>query len=171
MTFGGALGSSQLNASANVPGSFVYTPAAGVVPPVGNGETLAVTFTPTDLSSFFPVTTHQTINVLATGGTPAKLVLTQTLARGAGNAVVVTLTTVNSGATAAQNVVLTAAKIGTVSGTPIPLTIGTIAAGGTVQSTITFPATVGSAGAPATLTVTGTYTGGTISSGGRIVLP
>jgi hypothetical protein len=171
MTFGGSLGSSQLNAIANVPGSFVYTPAAGVVPPVGNGETLSVTFTPTDLSSFFPVTTHQTINVLATGGDPAKLVLTQTLARGAGNAVVVTLTTVNSGATAAQNVVLTAAKIGTVSGTPIPLTIGTIAAGGTVQSTITFPATVGSAGAPATLTVTGTYTGGTISSGGRIVLP
>jgi hypothetical protein len=44
---GTALSSAQLNATASVPGTFVYNPAAGTVPAMGN-DTLAVTFTPTD---------------------------------------------------------------------------------------------------------------------------
>jgi hypothetical protein len=46
VTFGGALSAVQLNATASVPGTFVYTPAAGTVLPVGNGQTLSVAFTP-----------------------------------------------------------------------------------------------------------------------------
>jgi hypothetical protein len=47
--FGSALGPQQLNASlAGIPGTFAYSPAAGFVPPVGNGFPLSVTFTPTD---------------------------------------------------------------------------------------------------------------------------
>ena len=51
MTFGQALGPAQLNATATVngttvPGTFVYTPAAGTVPPTGQNFPLSVTFTP-----------------------------------------------------------------------------------------------------------------------------
>jgi Flp pilus assembly CpaE family ATPase len=45
ITFGTALNDTQLNATAAVPGSFVYTPGPGYVLPVGT-HTLWVTFTP-----------------------------------------------------------------------------------------------------------------------------
>jgi hypothetical protein len=47
ITYGTALASGQLNATASVPGTFSYRPAAGTVPTVGS-NTLSVTFTPTD---------------------------------------------------------------------------------------------------------------------------
>ena len=46
--FGTALTSTQLNATGSVAGTFTYTPAAGTILPVRNGQTLTVTFTPTD---------------------------------------------------------------------------------------------------------------------------
>ena len=46
ITYGTALSGVQLDATANVAGSFVYSPAAGTVPKAGN-DTLKVTFTPT----------------------------------------------------------------------------------------------------------------------------
>ena len=48
----------QLNASANVPGTFAYTPAAGTVLNPGNGQLLSVLFTPTDNSDY---TIRQTV--------------------------------------------------------------------------------------------------------------
>jgi YVTN family beta-propeller protein len=62
--YGTALGSGQLNAAANVPGTFVYSPAAGTVLNAGNGRVLSVTFTPTDLINFAPATKTVTIDVL-----------------------------------------------------------------------------------------------------------
>jgi len=47
ITYGTALGASQLNATANIAGNFTYTPAAGTVLAAGN-RTLSVIFTPTD---------------------------------------------------------------------------------------------------------------------------
>jgi Flp pilus assembly CpaE family ATPase len=47
ITYGTALGAAQLNATASVPGKFVYTPGAGEVLAAGT-HTLQVTFTPTD---------------------------------------------------------------------------------------------------------------------------
>ena len=44
------------------PGSFVYTPAAGAILPVGT-DTLSVTFTPTDTASYTAVTQTATIAV------------------------------------------------------------------------------------------------------------
>jgi len=69
ITYGTALGGAQLNATAtysstNVPGTFVYTPAAGTVLNAGSNQTISVTFTPTDTNSFLPVTTNVTINVV-----------------------------------------------------------------------------------------------------------
>jgi len=47
ITYGKALSSTQLNAKANVPGQFVYSPATGILLSTGP-QTLNVTFTPTD---------------------------------------------------------------------------------------------------------------------------
>lgn len=51
ITYGTPLGAGQLNATANVPGTFVYTPAAGTVLTAGT-QTLSVTFTPTDTTDY-----------------------------------------------------------------------------------------------------------------------
>jgi sugar lactone lactonase YvrE len=51
ISYGTALGGSQLNATANVPGSFVYSPSAGTVLGAGS-QTLSVTFTPTDSANY-----------------------------------------------------------------------------------------------------------------------
>jgi probable HAF family extracellular repeat protein len=66
ITYGTLLGAAQLNATANVPGTFTYTPASGTNLSAGNGQTLSVAFTPDDLVSYeeVPLTTV-TINVLA----------------------------------------------------------------------------------------------------------
>ena len=57
ITYGTALSATQLDATTTVPGSFVYTPAAGTVLSAGAGQTLSVTFTPTDTADYNPVTT------------------------------------------------------------------------------------------------------------------
>ena len=63
ITYGTALGGTQLDATASVPGSFIYTPAAGTVLSAGANETLSVTFTPTDTTDYGPVTATAMINV------------------------------------------------------------------------------------------------------------
>jgi len=51
ITYGTVLGASQLDATANVAGSFSYSPAAGAVLAAGT-QTLTVTFTPTDTTDY-----------------------------------------------------------------------------------------------------------------------
>ncbi len=62
ITYGTALGASQLDASADVAGSFAYTPAAGTVLGAGS-QTLSVTFTPTDSIDDTTATATTTITV------------------------------------------------------------------------------------------------------------
>ena len=62
ITAGTALSVTQLNATASVPGTFVYTPAAGTVPAVGT-DTLLVTFTPTDTTDYNSVTANVLLTV------------------------------------------------------------------------------------------------------------
>src|SRR5262249_2111062 len=64
ITYGTPLGASQLNATASVPGTFVYTPAAGTVLNAGNGQTLHVDFTPTDTANYNNASKNVSINVL-----------------------------------------------------------------------------------------------------------
>jgi hypothetical protein len=52
ITYGAALSSTQLNATANVPETFVYSPAAGTVLKAGT-QTLSVVFTLTEIDLFF----------------------------------------------------------------------------------------------------------------------
>ena len=62
ITYGTALSTTQLDATASVPGSFVYTPAAGSIPAAGN-DTLSVTFTPTDTTNYTTATKTVTLTV------------------------------------------------------------------------------------------------------------
>ncbi len=60
---GTALSSTQLNAVANVPGSFQYTPASGAVLKAGL-QLLKVRFTPADATNYTPVSKNVYITVL-----------------------------------------------------------------------------------------------------------
>ncbi len=79
IVYGASLGSSQLNATANVPGTFAYSPVLGTILHAGANQPLTVTFTPTDTVSYTSVTYTTTINVLKatpilTWGPPADIV-------------------------------------------------------------------------------------------------
>jgi uncharacterized protein (TIGR02145 family) len=61
---GTLLGAVQLNATANVPGTFVYTPASGAKLNEGAGQSLKADFTPTDATTYNTATKTVTINVI-----------------------------------------------------------------------------------------------------------
>ena len=81
ITYGTALSASQLDATANVAGKFVYSPAAGTVPAVGT-DTLTVTFTPTDTTDYTTATATVSLKVnpapsFTLGAAPASLTVVQ----------------------------------------------------------------------------------------------
>ncbi len=63
ITYGTALSSSQLNAAANVAGSFAYAPAAGSVLAAGTSQTLTAVFTPADATKYYGATNTVTLAV------------------------------------------------------------------------------------------------------------
>ncbi|MGA3127081.1 MAG: MBG domain-containing protein [Candidatus Korobacteraceae bacterium] len=72
ITYGTALSGTQLNATSSwtvggtagpVAGTFTYTPPLGQVLPAGNGQTLSVSFAPTDTTDYTTATDSVTINV------------------------------------------------------------------------------------------------------------
>ncbi len=71
MPAGTALSSAQLDATANVPGKFAYSPAAGSLLPAGK-QTLTVTFTPNDSNDYSSASASTPINVT---GSQAPLLL------------------------------------------------------------------------------------------------
>lgn len=82
IAYGTALSATQLNATANVPGEFVYTPASGTVLAVGT-HTLTTSFTPTDTVNYATASATTTLVVafvvftddpLQSGVTPVKAV-------------------------------------------------------------------------------------------------
>ena len=64
ITYGTALGGTQFNASTTVPGTFTYVPAAGTVLGAGSGQTLAVSFAPTDTANYNAASKSVSINVI-----------------------------------------------------------------------------------------------------------
>jgi beta-glucanase (GH16 family) len=68
IVYGTALSATQLDATASVPGTFVYTPAAGAVLAVGS-QILSVTFTPTDTTDYKTATGTATLMVNPTAPT------------------------------------------------------------------------------------------------------
>ena len=78
IAYGTVLDGSELNATANTPGTFAYTPAAGTVPSAGT-HTLSVTFTPTDTADYSSASATTTLTVtqaapVITWGSPAGIV-------------------------------------------------------------------------------------------------
>ena len=67
ITVGTPLGAGQLNATANVAGSFTYNPPSGTVLAVGNGQRLTANFTPTDTTRYTTATKAVTIDVTPPG--------------------------------------------------------------------------------------------------------
>jgi hypothetical protein len=67
ITYGTALSTTQLNASASIPGSFAYTSAIGNVPAAG-ADTLSVIFNPTDSTNY--TTIAKTVQLTVNKATP-----------------------------------------------------------------------------------------------------
>ena len=65
ITVGTALSATQLNASANIAGTFVYNPNAGTLLALGNNQVLNTTFTPTNVSNYNSAIASVQINVIA----------------------------------------------------------------------------------------------------------
>ena len=68
IVYGTPLGDAQLDASANVPGTFTYAPPAGSILNAGSGQTLSVTFTPRDSTDY--ITTVATTAITVTKAAP-----------------------------------------------------------------------------------------------------
>ena len=64
INYGTLLSSTQLNATANVPGTFIYSPFIGTLLPAGVGQNLSVTFTPTDQTNYNSASKMVQINVI-----------------------------------------------------------------------------------------------------------
>ena len=93
ITYGTVLSSAQLDATASVPGTFVYSPAAGTVPAAGT-DMLSVTFTPTNTTAYNSATASTPLVVDQVGGALSRLSCATSPMTGAGtDACTVTLTT------------------------------------------------------------------------------
>lgn len=64
ITYGTPLSSAQLNATANVPGEFTYTPAAGTLLSAGSSQTLWVQFVPNDSLNYWNVQVSALLDVI-----------------------------------------------------------------------------------------------------------
>ena len=65
ITYGTALGATQLDATSSVPGAFAYSPPAGTVLGAGT-QTLSATFTPTDTADYTTVARSVSLTIAAT---------------------------------------------------------------------------------------------------------
>lgn len=63
VTVGTTLGTTQLDATASVAGTFAYTPASGTVLSTAGSQTLSVTFTPSDTTDYNSATASVTLTV------------------------------------------------------------------------------------------------------------
>lgn len=100
------------------------------------------------------------------------IVPTAVFSRDANNNVLATVVIANTGNGAAQNVTITSVKIGAVAGSVVPVTIASLPSVSTATVSFVFPAgSLAASGTANVFTISGSYTGGTFSTGSRIVLP
>ena len=120
--YGTALGATQLNATADVPGSFVYTPDTDTILPVGGAQLLSVAFTPTNTTLYNPASASVHINVTKAAQAPL------TVTGAPGSAVYGTTFTVGvagGSGTGAVTVTASGACSNTAGGSLITMTSGT----------------------------------------------
>jgi uncharacterized repeat protein (TIGR01451 family) len=163
LTFGSALGSGQLDATASVTGIFTYTPPAGTVLPVG-ANTLSVVFNPNDTVNYSSTSATAIVNVAPGTQTGAPgFVVTRTLSRDSSNNIAVAVSVTNTGGqpsavTGGPFVALGTCRLG--SSSPLSVAGGTTAAilpGAAAHYTVIFPGSTGVSGATVVLTMNGTY--------------
>ncbi len=173
MTAGTPLSSTQLNATASVPGQFAYTPPAGTLLPIGLNQTLTVNFTPTDALTYAATSRTVTINVgpatvQLAGFSPVLVFQVSRLRRDATTGeIIVEMVAANFGPVPASNVRLVSATIGATVVAP-SVTFGTLGTGGLGVALFRLPGN--SAGT--TLFWSGTYgVNGTFSGAASVTLP
>jgi hypothetical protein len=113
ITYGTALSATQLNATANTPGAFVYTPTSGAILAAGV-QTLSVTFTPTDTTDYNSATKTVSLTV---NQAPTTFALNQTSFTYNGNAQGPSIVPTPSGATFTTSGTLSATAPGTYTAT------------------------------------------------------
>jgi hypothetical protein len=178
ITYGTALSGTQLDATASVPGTFIYTPAAGTLPGIGN-DTLSAVFTPTDTTDYSTATSSVSLTVNT--GVPVLSSLSPAYASAGGAAF--TLTVTGSGFIASSTVYWGTTALATTYGSATQLTAQVTAAeiasagitaitaqtpapGGGTSSALQFEVdSAGSGSTPPTFTtVTATVTAGSPAS-------
>jgi hypothetical protein len=100
-----------------------------------------------------------------------QLSTTATLTAAAGGGYQANVTVRNNGTAYAQNVALNTATLGSGNGASVPVSLGSIAPGGTATATITYPASAGAPGAAVVEKYAGIYTGGSFTASIRAILP
>jgi hypothetical protein len=153
ITSGTALTSTQLDATASVPGSFAYSPAAGSVLAAG-AQTLTVIFTPTDAVDYSTASVSVTLTVnqgIATLSINATSVGFGNVALNQPATQTLTLSSTGTSSVTVNSAVLVGASF-TLSGTAFPTTL---APGQTATAGVQFDPTVVGA-ATGTLTISST---------------
>ncbi|HXJ81733.1 MAG TPA: MBG domain-containing protein [Candidatus Methylomirabilis sp.] len=186
ITFPTPLGDVQLNATANVPGAFVYTPPAGTVLSPGAEQPLSVLFTPTDNTDYTTASAQVAINVVQSDVSVSKSTSTPIIQ--AGESATYSLTVTGNGPGDSSNVVLTdvlpLGLIWTVNGpdasacqpvSPLPggttltCTFGTVGQGQTRTVTLTGSPALSWMFVPADDGLVGSSAGADYTSGGNLV--
>ena len=72
MKYGSSLGDTQLNATADVAGTFIYTPEQGTILEIGEQQELMVNFIPSETSKYNTISNTVFINVLPNGTSSSK---------------------------------------------------------------------------------------------------
>jgi hypothetical protein len=182
ITYGTALSATQLDATASVPGTFAYNPAAGTTPAVGS-DTLSVSFTPSDTTDYSTATATVTQLVNSPSNpVPVLNSMSPAFSSAGGSAVTLTLTgtgfvsgsTVYWGTTALSTqfasstqltAQVTAAEISTAGTTAV--SVQSPASGGGTSNALEFEvdsAGAGSGMAPTFTTLTASVTAGVTAS-------
>ncbi len=164
ITVGTALGPDQLNATADVAGTFTYSPPLGTVLLVGNSQTLSVTFTPDDTSDYDPTTATVLVNVLPPNEPPTLNPIDSLSVEAETRGFSILLTGITAGPASEVGQTLTTTAV---SDRPdlVPNPIVTMAADGTAVLQLNPATAVG----VATITVTVKDDGGTENGGVDVV--
>jgi hypothetical protein len=173
IVYGTALGALQLNATANVAGTFTYTPAAGTILPVGDGQTLNTSFRPAD-TNYNAAARAVRINVKAAPVPPptgsASLGVRYTLYRTDASTIMAYVNVMNTGTTTVSNAVITEARLGNAISSPAVAYLGTIPPAQNWMAGLWF-VNAGAARTSANLYVKVSYTGGQWETTVPVTLP
>jgi hypothetical protein len=168
----------QLNATANVAGTFAYNPAAGAILPTGDGQAINTTFTPSDVN-YNGTSSTVRINVKAapvattpvpTNSGSASLDVRYWLFRTDTSTIMAYVNVVNTGTATVSNAVITEARLGSAVSSPASAYLGNIPAGQNWMAGLWFT-NAGASNTSATLTVKVSYTGGQWQTSIPVTLP